>query len=241
MATVTEIAPDIYRINSQLPGAPITVSFFVIKDDQPTLVETGMGSMFDDSLEAVKQIIDPSTLRFIVVPHLEGDECGAINHFLGLAPNAQPVTSPIGARSIRDFCIRDPLPVQEGQVLDLGKHRLEFFMTPYVHTWDSMLPFEQTTRTQFCSDVFIQPGAGPATTAEAEIEGMVAMYKLIGIFPSRAHLDSALDKIEARKPSALACHHGSVITGQIPAYINALREADIIGVTDWNPMQESRY
>ena len=41
MATVTEIAPDIYWINSQLPGAPITVSFFIIKDDQPTLVETG--------------------------------------------------------------------------------------------------------------------------------------------------------------------------------------------------------
>ncbi len=41
MATVTEIAPDIYRINAELPGAPITVSFFVIKDDQPTLVETG--------------------------------------------------------------------------------------------------------------------------------------------------------------------------------------------------------
>ena len=103
MATVTEIAPDIYRINCQLPGAPITVSFFVIKDDQPTLVETGMGKMFDESLEAVKQIIDPSTLRYIVVPHLEGDECGAINNFLGLAPNAQPVTSPIGARTALFF------------------------------------------------------------------------------------------------------------------------------------------
>ena len=80
---------------------------------------------------------------------------------------------------------------------------------------------------------------GPPTTDQAEIEGMLAMYQMIGIFPSRAHLDSALDKIEARNPKVLACHHGSVVTGQIPAYINALRESDIIGVTEWNPMRET--
>jgi hypothetical protein len=70
---------------------------------------------------------------------------------------------------------------------------------------------------------------------------MVEMYKNIGIFPSRAHLDSALNKIEARSPQVLACHHGSVITGQIPAYIKAMRERDVIGVTDSNPMQEANY
>ena len=241
MPTVTEISNDIYRINSELPGASITFSFFVIKDDLPTLVETGYAGMFDENLEAVKKLIDPSDLRYIIVPHLEGDECGAMNQFLDVAPNAQILCSPIGTRNIGDFAIREVVPVQEGQVLDLGQHRLEFFVTPYVHTWDSMLCFEHTTSTQFCSDVFIQPGPGPATTDKAEIEGMLAMYKMIGIFPSRAHLDSALDKIEARNPKVLACHHGSVVTGQIPAYLEAMRDGDIIGGTEWNPMRESNY
>lgn len=242
MATVTEIAQDIYRINIEAPGSRVTYSFFVIKDDLPTLVETGMNRMFDESLEAVKQIIDPSTLRYVVVPHFEGDECGALNQFLGLAPNAQPVGSPVGAvTNLADFSIREPIAMEDGQILDLGQHRLECLVTPYVHTWDGMLPFEHTTGTQFCSDVFIQPGPGPATTDEAEIEGMLAMYKMIGIFPSRAHLDSALDKIEAKNPKVLACHHGSVVTGQIPAYMKAMRDGDIIGVTEWNPMRETKY
>jgi len=242
MATVTEIAQDIYRINIEAPGSAVTYSFFVIKDDLPTLVETGMNRMFDESLEAVKQLIDPSTLRYILVPHFEGDECGALNRFLGLAPNAQPVCSPIGAATnMADFSIREPIAMEDGQILDLGQHRLECLVTPYVHTWDGMLPYEHTTGTQFCSDVFIQPGPGPATTDQAEIEGMLAMYKMIGIFPSRAHLDSALDKIEARNPKVLACHHGSVITGQIPAYLDAMRDEDIIGVTEWNPMRERKY
>jgi flavorubredoxin len=83
MATIAEVANGIYRVNIEVPQSPITFSFFVIKDEQPTLVQTGFSRRFDESLEAVKKVIDPTTLRYIVVPHFEGDECGALNHFLG--------------------------------------------------------------------------------------------------------------------------------------------------------------
>jgi flavorubredoxin len=86
MASIAEVADDIYRVNVEVTGSPVTFSFFVIKGDLPTLVETGQGRMFNETIEAVKQLIDPSTLRYIVIPHFEGDECGALNHFLGLAP-----------------------------------------------------------------------------------------------------------------------------------------------------------
>jgi flavorubredoxin len=242
MASITEVADDIYRVNVEITGSPVTYSFFVIKDDLPTLVETGFGRLFNETVEAVKKVIDPSTLRYIVVPHFEGDESGALNHFLGLAPNAQPVCSPIGAlTSVADFAIREPVVVDEDQVLDLGQHRLGFLITPYVHTWDSMLPYDQSTSTVFCSDVFIQPGLRPPTTGEALVEEMLAAYRMVGIFPSRAHLNSALDKIEALDSQVLACHHGSVITGQIQSYIQALREHDVTGVTAWNPMRERAY
>ena len=93
----------------------------MIKDVLPTLVVTGMNRMFDESLEAVKKIIDPSTLRYVVVPHFEGDECGALNSFLGQAPNAQPVCSPVGAlTNLGDFSIREPIPMVDGEILDLG-------------------------------------------------------------------------------------------------------------------------
>ena len=39
MATITEIAQDIYRVNVEVPNSPVTYSFFVIKDDLPTLVD----------------------------------------------------------------------------------------------------------------------------------------------------------------------------------------------------------
>ncbi|HKZ50645.1 MAG TPA: FprA family A-type flavoprotein [Dehalococcoidia bacterium] len=242
MASITEVADGIYRVNVGLPGAPVTYSFFVIRDDQPALVETGFGRLFDETAEAVKRLIDPAKLRYIVVPHLEGDECGALNRFLDLAPNAQAIGSPIGASfNLSDLAIREPVAVDEKAVLELGQHRLRFLITPYVHTWDSLLAYEETTGTLFCSDLFIQPGSGPATTDLALIEEMLAVYRLVGIFPSQAHLNAALDKIEVLNPRVLACHHGSVVTGQIPAYLQALRENDVTGVMAWNPMRERGY
>jgi len=239
MATITEVARDIYRVNIKVSGVPVTYSFFVIKDELPALVETGLGRTFDESLEAVKRIIDPAKLRYIVVPHFEGDECGALNNFLALAPHAQPVCSPIGAlTNLSDFAIREPVVAQEDRLLDLGQHRLGSLITPYVHQWDSMLAYDEVTRTVFSSDVFIQPGAGPATTDRDLTDEMLETYRGIGFFPSRAHLLAALDKIEAVQPQVLACHHGSVLSGRIPSYLQALREAEIFEPVAWNPYQE---
>jgi len=41
VAVISEVAEGIYRVNAELPGAPLTVSAFVIDDEEPALVETG--------------------------------------------------------------------------------------------------------------------------------------------------------------------------------------------------------
>jgi flavorubredoxin len=240
MAAVDEVAPDIFRINVMtVPDEDFTTSFFLIRDEAPTLVETGFRRAFDETREALAQVIDPATLRYLVVPHFEGDECGALNLFLEQAPHAVPVASPVGvAVNLGDFAVRDPVAVDGSSELDLGTHRLRFMITPYVHTWESMLPYDPTTGTVFCSDVFIGPEGGHPVTDADQSDVMIEMYKTIGIFPSRAHLDSALDKIEAVHPQTLACHHGSVKAARIRTYLQALREHDVTGVTEWNPMLE---
>ena len=147
MASVAEVGSDIYRINVEIPGKPVTFSLFLIKDEQPTLIETSYRRVFDEVIDAVATVIDPSTLRHVVIPHFEGDECGGLNLFLEAAPHAAPVCSPIGANtSIPDFSIREPLRVDEETILDLGQHKLRFLVTPYVHAWDSLLAYDDDDR-----------------------------------------------------------------------------------------------
>ncbi len=121
------------------------------------------------------------------MPRFEGDESGALNHFLERAPRAQAVGSPIGAAvNLFDFAIREPLAIDDTDAFDLGAHRLRFLVTPYVHQWDSMLACDETTRTVFCSDVFISLGEGPAVTDHDESDAMLDAYRTIGIFPIKA-------------------------------------------------------
>ena len=70
--------------------------------------------MFDEVKEAVSKVVDPQKIRNIVVPHLEGDECGGLNKFLAAAPNAVSVCSPVGSSSIRDFTEQEPQVVNDG-------------------------------------------------------------------------------------------------------------------------------
>jgi flavorubredoxin len=240
MAAITEIGASIYRINVEIPGKPVTFSLFLIDDDQPTLIETSYRRVFAEVLDAVRTVLDPSTIRHIVIPHFEGDECGALNLFLEAAPHAQPVCSPIGAAtSIPDFAIREPLRVDETTVLELGAHKLSFLMTPYVHAWDSMLAYDETTRTLFSSDLFLQPGGGPALTERDRSEEMVDYTRSIGLFPSQAHLVAALDKIDVLGPATLACHHGTVKAGHIATYLAAFRQHDVTGLLPSDPVHTS--
>jgi hypothetical protein len=59
MHTIAEVAEDIFRVNCALPDSPVTFSFFVIRDEEPALVETGFGALFDGAITAVRSIVDP--------------------------------------------------------------------------------------------------------------------------------------------------------------------------------------
>ncbi|TMB68565.1 MAG: MBL fold metallo-hydrolase [Chloroflexi bacterium] len=180
MSEVHEIADGIYRI-SHFDGnhAPVEFSQFLIKDERPLLFHTGAKALFPDTLEAVKKVLDPASLSYISWSHLESDECGALNDFLSVARNAQPVHGQIGIMlSIDDFFDRPVRGFGDNEVLDLGEKKLRFLITPHVpHAWDAILVFEETTRALFCSDLFTVFGK-PQPITESDVVEQSATYRL---------------------------------------------------------------
>ena len=233
MVTVNEIAEGVYRVNLVLPERPVTYSLFVIDDDEPTLIETSFGGLFQEVKEAVEKILDLRSIRHIVVPHFEGDECGGLNKFLAAATNAVPICSRIGSSSIRDFTEREPKVVGEGETLAIGRRTLKFVLAPYVHAWDSLLVLEETQKVLYSSDLFIQPGHGKAVTDQDLSDQMVEGYRRSGVMPSTKHIHAALDKIDPADLTTIACHHGSVLTGNLTPYFQALRDQDVTGFADY--------
>ena len=107
MADVHEIADGIFRIATFIPEANITFNQFLIADEKPLLFHTGQRLLFPLTLEAVRQVIDPTRLRYISWSHLEADESGALNEFLQIAPQAEAVHSELGVIvNVNDYAIR---------------------------------------------------------------------------------------------------------------------------------------
>jgi flavorubredoxin len=233
-ASVDEIAKDVFRINIR-PGGTGSVSCFLIRDDLPAMVECGYGTrfgMFEAVRDAVARLIEPTSLRYILVPHVEGDECGALNRFLEIAPGCQPVCSPLGARiTIADFSTRTALALGHGESLSLGHKTLRAVVTPWVHFWDSMLVYDETDRVLFTSDLFMQRGAEALTYEDRSAE-VVGLARSSGLLPSQRLLESALDRIEPLAVDILAAHHGSVLAGDPTRYYRAVRDNPVGDIVD---------
>ena len=116
----------------------------------------------------------------------------------------------------------------EGEVIDLGKHKLRFLETPHVHHWDSMMLFDETTKSVFPSDLFIQPGDQPPVVTENLGGLMCEYYREIGIFAHDQPVRDVVDRIEALEPDWIhGMHGGSLERDAIPYFTRALREESV--------------
>ena len=91
---IDEVADGIFRISTpvdSIAGGGITYNQYLIVDDEPLLFHTGKRRMFPQVQAAVARVMPLERLRWISFSHFEADECGALNEFLNLAPNAEPL------------------------------------------------------------------------------------------------------------------------------------------------------
>ena len=221
MTTISEIAPDLYRISTYNADGGLQFNQFLVRDAQPLLFHTGHKTLFPVVREAVASLIDPTTLRFIGFSHFEADECGSLNEWLTLAPNAEALCSFVGAVvSINDFAIRPARALAHDEVFSTGKYRFRYRQTPHVpHCWEAGLLFEETQATLLCSDLFHQNGDVPALT-ESDVVA-AARQTLIdynaspfaNYMPYTPNTDAILQGLADLKPRTLATMHGSTFIG----------------------------
>jgi flavorubredoxin len=217
---VTEIAADLYRISTFHADYGIQFNQFLVRDEQPFLMHTGFRRMFDTTLEAVRAILDPATLRWIGFSHFEADECGALNQWLRVAPRAQAVCSMVGAMvSLSDYADRPPRGLEDDEVFAIGRHRLRFLATPHVpHGWDAGLFFEETEHALLCSDLFFQPGDPAALAVDVVAPARESIRaslagSLAKDIPYTPDNDGTLQRLAALNPRLLATMHGASFRG----------------------------
>jgi flavorubredoxin len=221
MPHVSEIAPDVYRISVLYPEINLQFNHFLVNDDEPLLFHTGLRRMFAEVREGVSRVLDPSGLRWVSWSHFESDECGALNDWLALAPNAQPACGTIGALvSVNDFCGREARALTSKDVLTTGKYRFRYYNTPQLpHGWDAGVLFEETQKTVFCSDLFHHDGDVEPLCHLSIIDrcrnALTSMQAgpLANYVPYTPNTGRILAGLASLQPKTLAVMHGSSFCG----------------------------
>jgi len=218
---IDEIAPNLYRISTYFSGYDLQFNQFLVIDDEVLLYHTGMRKLFPLVREAVAKVVQPSRIRWIGFSHFEADECGSLNEWLSLAPQAEFISGTIAATvNLNDFAHRRGRVLTDNEILTTGSRRFRLLETPQVpHAWDASLLLDETESVLFCSDLFLQNGDVAPLTEEDLVEPARQALLAYDAGPLRHPMlntrltQKTLLALAGLKPKLLAIMHGSSFNG----------------------------
>ena len=138
-----------------------------------------------------------------------------MNQWLGAAPSATVAQGRTGCMvSLNDLADRAPRPLDDGEVLDIGGHRLRWIDTPHVpHGWEAGIIYDETTKTLLCGDLFTRIGAYDPTSSDDIVEPAMAaedVFRASSLAPSSGATVRRLADLDV---TTLALMHGPAFTG----------------------------
>ena len=194
-----------------------TYNAYLIVDEKIVLVDTVKHYLFDEMLQRIKKIIDPSKIDYIVSNHVEMDHSGAIPMILDIARNATVITSPNGEKGLKKHFKCDNWNmkvVNTGDSINIGKRNLHFVLMQMVHWPDSMATYIPEEKLLLPNDAF---GQHIATSERFDDEvdlGILkeeaAKYYANIVLPHSKQVNSALEAVSSLEVDMIAPSHGII-------------------------------
>jgi flavorubredoxin len=224
---VDEIADNIFRLSTFIPditASGFTFNQYLIKADEPLLFHCGGRALFPVVSKAAASVLPLRTLRWICFGHVESDECGSMNQWLSVAPEAQVAHGAVACMvSLNDLADRPPRVLANNEVVDLGGKRVRYIDTPHVpHAWESGIIYEETTKTLFTGDLFTQTGNGPALTNNSIVGNAIAAEEAFHAMALTPHTPTIIRQLKQLGAARLAVMHGCCFNGDCAAELEAL-------------------
>ena len=211
---------------------PYGVSYnsYLIDDEKVALVDTVELGYFDIFLQHIKAILGEKPIDYLIVNHMEPDHSSSI----ALIKQYYPEVTIVG--NAKTFGMIDGyygveskrLVVKEGDTLDLGHHKLAFYMAPMVPWPEVMVTYDATEQVLFSADAFGTYGTVDGGPIDTQInldkywDEMVRYYaNIVGKYGTP--VQKALQKLGALPIQMICSTHGPVWTENI---------AKVIGIYD---------
>lgn len=226
----TKITNDIYyvgvndrtkeKFENMIP-LPYGVSYnsYLITDEKVALIDTvevAFGDLFVDKI--VSQLAGRS-IDYLVINHMEPDHSGSLSLIRRIFPDMVIVGNKKTLEMVNGYYgINDKvLEISDGETLSLGRHTLQFHLTPMVHWPETMMTFDVTEKVLFTGDAFGCFGTLDGGVLDTEIDldrywnEMYRYYaNIVGKYGSP--VQKALQKLTPLDIRIICSTHGPVWT-----------------------------
>ena len=132
---------------------------YLIKDEKNVILDTIDERVTNIWIEKLEKELNGEKPDYLIISHMEPDHAYNIGLLAKKYPEMKLVGNQMTFNILQNFFSDIDLSsrkviVTEGDVLDLGKHKLQFFMAPMVHWPEVMVTYEQTEKILFSADAF---------------------------------------------------------------------------------------
>jgi anaerobic nitric oxide reductase flavorubredoxin len=139
----------------------VSYNAYLIDDEKKAIIDLAKALKTDEFFDQVDQVTDISELDYIVINHMEPDHSGILRTLLRIAPQATILGTPKTRSMLESFygITSGVEVVQDGDILQLGRHSLQFVHAPFVHWPETMMTYEASKEILFSCDAFGSYGA----------------------------------------------------------------------------------
>ena len=194
---------------------------YVILDEKIAIMDTVDGSKTEEWLANLEEKLAGKTPEILVCLHTEPDHAGSIGGLLDKYPEIKVVgnakTFNILAQFLNTNLDDRKIVVKEGDVLDLGEHKIHFVMAPMVHWPEVMFGYEETEKILFAADAFGKFGATDADE-DWDCEARRYYFNIVGKYG--VQVQAVLKKAAGLDIKTICSLHGPTLTGDLSHYIN---------------------
>ena len=218
-AGVNDHSIDLFEGMYKVPDG-VSYNSYVIVDEKIAVLDTADAHFGKEWLYNVREALGGRQPDYLVIHHMEPDHSANIQNFLKEYPNVQVVGNTKTFTMIKEyfgFDVNNSYKVEEGSILNLGRHSLRFVMAPLVHWHEVMVSYDEFSGIVFSADAFGKFGALDVNQpwddeARRYYIGIVGKYGV--------QVQNLLKKLSALNIKKICPLHGPVLEGDLSHYIN---------------------
>ncbi|WP_295152288.1 FprA family A-type flavoprotein [uncultured Ruminococcus sp.] len=211
---------DLFESQYDVPNG-MAYNSYVILDEKICVMDTADKRVSETWSGNLKNALNGRKPDYLVVQHVEPDHSANIAALMAEYPDMKIVGNAKTFTMLGQFfdipgLSERSVTVKEGDTLELGSHKLTFFMTPMVHWPEVMMTFESSEGAFFSADAFGKFGTLD-TDEDWACEARRYFFNIVGKYG--AQVQAVLKKAAALDIRMILPLHGPILTENLDYYV----------------------